>query len=69
MEHVIPNPNVSYLHGLALEQGEVKCHPHEEGLAFEALEGPQAAGRILAQKLEKKKSRSASNQSACLGKR
>lgn len=58
MEHVGVEHNISYLHGLALEQGEVKCHPKEEGLAFEALEGPQAPGGVLAQKLESKKCQS-----------
>lgn len=40
-----------YLHRLALQQRKVKGYPAEEGLTFVTLNGPQAAGRGLAQKL------------------
>lgn len=42
---------IAYLHWLALQQGKVKGYPAEEGLPFVTLNGPQAAGRGLAQKL------------------
>lgn len=45
---------MSYLHRMALQQGEVKGYPIEEGLAFVSLYGPEAAGWGLAQKLLKK---------------
>lgn len=44
---------ISYLHRLALQQGEVKSCSVEEGLAFETVQGPQATGRGLAQKLDR----------------
>lgn len=37
VERVIPDHSISYLHGLTLQQGEVKRHPNEEGLTFETF--------------------------------
>lgn len=45
--------SICYLHRLALQQGEVKGCPTEEGLSFETFKGPQAAGGGLAQKLNR----------------
>lgn len=44
---------ISYLHRLALQQSEVESCSMEEGLPFEAIEGPQATGGGLAQKLDR----------------
>lgn len=48
----------SYLHRLALQQGEVKRRSTKEGLALESIKGPQAAEGSLAQKLNRETCRS-----------
>lgn len=50
---VYNQPAMRYLHRLTLQEVEVERSSVEERLAFITIQGPQAAGGILAQKLHR----------------